>query len=65
MIDVIEFTDNTRALSVTESAQFLQLDPTTVRKYLKDGKLHGEKIKGRVYINEAEIMTFKKERGHR
>ena len=62
MIDVIEFTDNTRAFTVTETAQILKLDPTTVRKYLKEGQLHGEKIKARIYIDEAEIERFKEER---
>lgn len=65
MIDVIEFTDDTRAFSVTETAQILDLDPTTIRKYLKDGRLHGEKIKSRIYIDEAEIERFKEEREHR
>lgn len=65
MIDVIEYTDNTRAFSVTETAQILDLDPTTIRKYLKDGRLHGEKHKSRIYIDEAEIKRFKEERERR
>lgn len=62
---MIEYTDNTRAFSVTETAQILDLDPTTIRKYLKDGRLHGDKYKGKVYIAEAEILTLKKERERR
>lgn len=65
MIDVIEYTDNTRAFSVTETAQILDLDPTTIRKYLRDGRLHGEKYKSKIYIDEAEIKRFKKERERR
>ena len=59
---MIEFTDDTRAFNITETAQILELDPTTIRKYLRDGLLHGEKIKSRVYIDEAEIGRFKQER---
>ena len=62
MIDVIEFTDNTRAFTVTETAQILNLTPPTIRSFLRDGQLHGEKLKGRVYIDEAEIERFKEER---
>lgn len=65
MIDVIEYTDNTRAFSVTETAQILDLDPTTIRKYLRDGRLHGEKYKSKIYIDEAEIERFKEERERR
>lgn len=65
MIDVIEFTDNTRAFTVTETAQLLELAPYTVRRYLKEEKIHGEKLKGRIYIDEAEIKRFKEERERR
>ncbi len=59
---MIEFTDNTRAFTVTETAQILKLSPPTIRAFLKDGQLHGEKIKARIYIDEAEIERFKEER---
>lgn len=62
---MIEFTDDTRAFSVTETAEILDLDPLTVRKYLKEERLHGDKYKGRVYIHEEEIERFKKERNCR
>ena len=62
---MIEFTDNTRAFTVTETAQILELSPVTIRKYLSEGRIHGEKIKARIYIDEAEIERFKEEREHR
>ena len=62
---MIEFTDNTRAFTVTETAQLLELAPYTVRRYLKEAKIHGEKLKGRIYIDEAEIERFKEERERR
>lgn len=55
MIDVIEFTDNTRAFDVIETAQKLDVTPQTVRSYEKEGRLEGQKIKGKLYIFEESI----------
>ena len=49
---MIEFTDNTRAFDVIETAQKLDVTPQTVRSYEKEGRLEGQKIKGKLYIFE-------------
>lgn len=59
---MIEFTDNTRAFDLLESAQMIGVVVPTLRKYLREGKIHGEPINRKIYINEAEIERFKKER---
>lgn len=65
---MIVFTDETKAFDVIESAQILGLTPTSVRRYLADGRLHGEKLKSefgkkpKVYITMDEIKRFIKAR---
>ena len=65
---MIVFTDETKAFDVIESAQILGLTPTSVRRYLSDGRLHGEKLKSefgkkpKVYISMDEIKRFIKAR---
>ena len=65
---MIVFTDETKAFDVIESAQILGLTPTSVRRYLADGRLHGEKLnsefgkKPKVYITMDEIDRFIKAR---
>ena len=65
---MIVFTDDTKAYDIIETAQILGLTPTSVRKYLYDGKLHGEKLKAesgkksKVYISHDEIKRFIKAR---
>lgn len=59
---MIEFTDNTRAFDLLESAQMIGVVVPTLRKYLKEGKISGEIIKRKIYINEAEIKRFMEER---
>lgn len=65
---MIVFTDDTRAYDIIESAQILGLTPNTVRRYLADGKIHGEKLKSefgkksKVYISMDEIKWFIKAR---
>ena len=65
---MIVFTDETKAYDVIESAQILGVTPNSVRRYLYDGKLHGEKLKSdhnkkpKVYISMDEIKRFIKAR---
>lgn len=65
---MIVFTDGTKAYDITESAQILGVIPNSVRRYLYDGKLHGEKLKSdhnkkpKVFISQEEIDRFIKER---
>ena len=62
---MIMFTDKTKAYDVIESAQILGVAVGTLRKYLSDGLIHGERIKeakSKVYITQDEIKRFIKER---
>lgn len=62
---MIVFTDNTKAFDVIETAQILGVAVSTMRKYLSDGLIHGERIKeakSKVYITQDEIKRFVKER---
>jgi DNA-directed RNA polymerase specialized sigma24 family protein len=44
--------------SVTEISQKLNVTPVTIWKYLKQGRLKGQKIMGRWYISGEEIIDF-------
>ena len=62
---MIMFTDDTKAYDVIETAQILGLAVGTVRLYLSQGKIHGERVKeakSKVYITQDEIKRFIKER---
>ena len=65
---MIVFTDDTKAYDIIESAQILGLTPNSVRRYLYDGRLHGEKLKSdsgkkaKIYISMDEIKRFIKAR---
>lgn len=62
---MIEFTDNTRAFDLLESAQMIGVVVPTLRKYLREGKIHGQTVDRKIYIDEAEIKRFKEERERR
>lgn len=61
---MIVFTDDTKAYDIIESAQILGLTVNTLRKYIADGKLHGEKLKSefgkkpKIFISQEEIKRF-------
>lgn len=59
---MIEFTDDTRAFDLLESAEMLGVVVPTLRKYLRDGLIYGEKIGQKVYIDEEELQRFIEER---
>lgn len=59
---MIEYTDNTHAYDVTESAKLLGVVPATVRYYLREGKISGQMYKTKIYIHEEEIERFLRER---
>jgi DNA-binding transcriptional MerR regulator len=44
--------------SVLEVSKMSDITPTTLRKYLKEGKLKGQKIGNRYFISEKNIKTF-------
>ena len=47
--------------SVTELSQKLNVTPVTIWKYLKQGKLKGQKAMGKWFISDKNIVDFFKE----
>ena len=47
--------------SVTEISQKLNVTPVTIWKYLKQGRLKGQKRMGRWFISGEEIIDFFKD----
>ena len=47
--------------SVKEVSQKLNVTPVTIWKYLKEGKLRGQKTMGRWFILDEDLMEFFKE----
>ena len=47
--------------SVKEVSQKLNVTPVTIWKYLKEGKLRGQKTMGRWFILDKDLMEFFKE----
>lgn len=60
MIQLTEFTENTRVFNVQELSQILDFTPETVRKLIKSEKLKGMKIKGVLYVAEADLDEYMK-----
>jgi len=60
VIGVTEFTENTRVFNVQEISQIINLCPKSVRKLIKDEKLKGMKIKGVLYVAEADLEKYMK-----
>lgn len=60
MIQLTEFTENTRVFNVQELSQILEFTPETVRKLIKSEKLKGMKIKGVLYVAEADLDEYMK-----
>jgi len=60
VIQLTEFTENTRVFNVQELSQILEFTPETVRKLIKDEKLKGMKIKGVLYVAEADLDEYMK-----
>jgi len=44
--------------SVSEVSQKLEVTPFTVWKYLKQGKLRGQKKMGKWFISEEDLIEF-------
>jgi excisionase family DNA binding protein len=49
-----------RLFTVDEAAEFLKVHPESVRRWLRDGKLHGHRVTRRAgwRIPEAELRKF-------
>lgn len=60
MIQLTKFTENTRVFNVQELSKILEFTPETVRKLIKSEKLKGMKIKGVLYVAEADLDEYMK-----
>ena len=47
--------------SVKELSQILHVTPVTIWKYIKQGKLKGQKAMGKWFISDKNIVDFFKE----
>ena len=47
--------------SVLELSQKLNVTPVTIWKYLKQGKLKGQKVMGKWFISDEDLMEFFKD----
>lgn len=44
--------------TVEELSEILDIQETTIRKYLRDGKLKGRKLARRWYISEESLLEY-------
>ena len=44
--------------SVVDLAQMLNVTTVSIRNYIKQGHLHGQKIMGRWFVSEEELEDF-------
>jgi predicted site-specific integrase-resolvase len=49
---------NKNLYTVAELSQKLNVTPVTIWKYLKQGKLKGQKTMGKWFISDEEIVEF-------
>ena len=49
--------------SVDELSEILDIQETTIRKYLRDGKLRGRKLARRWYVSEESLAAYFRETG--
>jgi len=47
-----------RLYSVDELSELLSIQETTIRKYLRDGKLKGRKLAKRWYVSEESLADY-------
>jgi len=47
--------------SALELSQKLNVTPVTIWKYLKQGKLRGQKVMGKWFISDDDLMEFFKD----
>ena len=45
---------------VEECAELLKVNPQTIRRYIKSGKLKGQKVGGRLYVTADTIKDLLK-----
>lgn len=45
---------------VEECAELLKVNPQTIRRYIKSGKLKGQKVGGRLYVTADTIKALLK-----
>ena len=49
---------NTKIFDLEEIAKRFGLTPTTIRKYIKEGRISGQKMGNRWYISHEAIAEF-------
>jgi hypothetical protein len=49
---------NTNLYSVTELSHMLNVTTVSIRNYIKQGHLKGQKVMGRWFVLEAELEDF-------
>ena len=52
--------DNVTVYSVTDVSQMLNVTTVSVRNYIKQGHLKGQKVMGRWFVSEQEVSEFLK-----
>lgn len=50
--------DDLVVYDVIETAELLHVHPQTVRNYLRQGKLKGQKVGGKQYVTDDTIKEF-------
>jgi excisionase family DNA binding protein len=50
-----------RLYSVEELSELLDIQETTVRKYLREGRIRGRKLARRWYVSEESLATYFRE----
>lgn len=50
------------AMTVAETARFLQRSTEQIRRYLREGSLPGRRIGGQWFIQRADAVAFRKQR---
>jgi len=52
---------NLKLYSVKDLSELLDVQETTIRKYLRDGKLRGRKMARRWYVSEESLAEYFRE----
>lgn len=50
--------DQVKLYNIKELSEFLQTTPQTIRKYLNEGRLKGNKIGGKWLVTEEALKEF-------
>lgn len=62
MIKDVQPRNATRPLTIPEAADLVSVSTWTVRAWIRAGHLPKVKIRGRVYVREADVLTCDRDR---